>query len=132
MPDKPLDTAPKPGYPEPYGMLLATLEKQTASWRHQLETPSPEEIVWQPYENGHSIGALMLHIAEVETYWIETVCLGREMSHEELELYMSAQTDPFKGIWPAPPNHPFDYYLGILARVRAKTLESVKEFGEPT
>ncbi|RYG46725.1 DUF664 domain-containing protein [bacterium] len=126
-----LDTAPMPGYPEPYGTLLATLQKQTRAWRHQLDELRPEEIVWQPYPQGHSIGALMLHMAEVESHWVETVALGREMSAGDRATYLSEETDSFTGVWPTPPSEPFSYYLDILDRVRTQTLESVKAFEDP-
>lgn len=125
------DTVPLPGYREPYGLLLATLQKQSGGWRHQIGVPTPEEIVWQAYPGGHSIGMLMLHLAEVETYWIETVACGREMTPAELALYHCADTDPFTGKWATPPREPAAYYFEILDSVRARTLERVKEFGDP-
>jgi uncharacterized damage-inducible protein DinB len=131
MSQAPLDTAPLPGYPEPYGTLLASLQRQTGAWRQQLGEPTQEEILWQPRPNGHSIGALMLHLAEVETYWIDTVVFGRDLSPEERETYLSAHMDPFTGLWPAPPREPFAYYREILERARAHTLERVHEFGDP-
>ena len=126
-----LDTAPKQGYREPYATLLSALAKQTAAWRGQLELPTPEQIVWQPYPNGHSIGGLLLHVAEVEADWIENVCCGIQLSAEERKLFMSAETDAFEGTWPVPPKEPIEYYFDLLDKVRARTLESVKSFGDP-
>jgi len=125
------DAIPKPGYAEPYATLLTTLERQTAGWRQQLGEPSIDELVWQPYPNGHSIGALLLHLAEVETYWIESVCSGRALTAEDRQTYLSDHMDPFTGQWPAPPREPFAYYSALLDAVRARTLESVKAFGDP-
>jgi uncharacterized damage-inducible protein DinB len=71
-------------------------------------------------------------MAEVETYWIETVACGREMTAEDRELYLSDHMDPFTGQWPTPPREPIGAYFEILDRVRARTLESVKSFGDPT
>ncbi len=127
-----LDLNPVAGYPEPYGTLLATLSRQTSSWQHQLEEPAPEEIVWQPAPGKHSIGGLMLHLAEVETHWIETVCCGREMTEAQRDTFLSAHTDPFEGIWPTPPSEPLSYYYAILNDVRSRTLQRVRYFGDPT
>jgi uncharacterized damage-inducible protein DinB len=122
---------PPPGYQEPYGTLLATLQDGSREWREELGNPDPKHIVWQAVPNGHSIGALLLHIAEVEVYWIEQVCLGREIDPEEAKLYMSDEIDQDNGMWPTPPEKPISYYFDILDRVRARTLESVKDF-EPS
>src|ERR1022692_3103830 len=104
------DIAPRPGYPEPYGTLLATLEDGTREWREELGEPEPELIAWQPYPKGHSIGGVLLHIAEVEAYWVEEFCLGREIDPEEAKLHMSAEIDQYAGSWPSPPAQSISYY----------------------
>jgi len=123
--------APLQGYPEPYGTLLATLEDSSREWRGELWNPDQKSIIWQAVPQGHSVGAVLLHIAEVEAYWIEEVCLGRALDPEESILYMSAEIDQDAGIWPVPPEKPIEYYYDLLDKVRARTLESVKSFGAP-
>ena len=125
------DVAPLPGYSEDYGLLLATLLDSTREWRDELGEPGVDTIVWQPCSGGYSIGGQLLHIAEVELYWIESFCLGRELDPEEMKLLMSDQIDQHRGIWPVPPAEPIAYYYGLLDNVRTRTLESVKEF-EPS
>jgi len=125
------DIAPLPGYPEPYGTLLATLQDGSREWRDELGEPDPESIVWQPYPKSHSIGGVLLHIAEVEAYWIEEFSLGRTIDPEEAKLYMSAEIDQYAGSWPTPPKEPIGYYFEILEKVRTRTLESVKSFAPP-
>ena len=130
--DKPLfDITPLPGYPEPYGTLLATLQDGTREWRTELTEPTPAEIVWQPYPKSHSIGGVLLHIAEVEAYWIEEFCVGRKIDPEEAKLHMSSEIDQYGGSWPTPPMEPLAYYYDLLDTVRIRTLESVKSFGPP-
>jgi uncharacterized damage-inducible protein DinB len=123
------DLAPLLGYPEEYGTLLATLQDGTREWREELGEPDPKLIIWQAVPKGHSIGGVLLHIAEVEAYWVEEVGLGRTIDPEELKLHMSAEIDQHEGSWPIPPNEPIAYYYDILDKVRARTLESVKAFG---
>ena len=123
-----VDLTPLPGYLEPYGTLLATLQDGSREWREELGHPDPKHIVWQAVPKGHSIGALLLHIAEVETWWIEVVCLGREFDPAEEKLYLSDEIDQYAGSWPIPPEKPISYYFDLLDRVRARTLESVKSF----
>jgi uncharacterized damage-inducible protein DinB len=123
------DIAPFPDYPQEYGTLLATLQDGTREWREELGDPDPKLIAWQAVPNGHSIGGVLLHIAEVEAYWIEEVGLGRTISPEELKLHMSAEIEQYAGCWPTPPAQPISYYYDILDKVRVRTLESVKAFG---
>lgn len=122
---------PVPGYGEPYGTLLATLQDGTREWREELGEPDFKAISWQAVEKGHSIGGVLLHIAEVEAYWVEVVCLGRVLPAEELKLTMSAEIDQYAGTWPTPPEKPIAAYYDILDKVRTRTLESVKAFEAP-
>ena len=123
------DIAALPGYSEPYGMLLSILQDGSREWREELEDPAPELIVWQPYPKSHSIGGILLHIAEVESYWVEECSLGREIDPVEAKLY--AEIDQYGGSWPTPPLEPIGYYFDLLDKVRARTLESVKAFDSP-
>jgi uncharacterized damage-inducible protein DinB len=126
---KPLfDIAPLPGYPDPYGILLATLQEGTRDWKQELGEPDRKLIGWQPFPNGHSIGAVLLHIASVEVFWIEEFCLRRTTSPEEAKRLMTEETDQYKVSWPTPPDEPISYYHNLLDQVRARTLESVKSF----
>jgi uncharacterized damage-inducible protein DinB len=125
------DIAPLPCYPEPYATFLATLQDGTREWRDELGDPDPRLIVWQPYPKSHSIGGVLLHIAEVEAYWFEEFCLGRTISPEESLTYMSSEIDQYGGSWPTPPEEPIAYYYDLLDKVRARTLESFKNFPAP-
>ncbi|HEY3779432.1 MAG TPA: DinB family protein [Fimbriimonadaceae bacterium] len=125
------DIAPLPVYPEPYATLLSTLQDSSREWRDELGEPTPELIVWQPYPKGYSIGGVLLHIAEVEAYWFEEFCLGRTISPEEAQTYMSAEIDQYNGSWPSPPKEPISYYYDLLDKVRARTLETFKNFPGP-
>lgn len=117
---------PLPGYAEPYGTLLATMQDGTREWREELGSPDPKLIVWQPVSKGHSIGGIMLHIAECEAYWIEEIALGNTIDPEEARLHMTAEIDQYNGSSPTPPEEPIEYYYAILDRVRERTLERFK------
>src|SRR4051812_38697674 len=104
------DIAPLPGYPEPFGTLLATLQDGTREWREELGDPDPQLIAWQAVPKGHSIGGVLLHIAECEAYWVENFCLGRAIDPEEAKLHMSDEIDQYGGSWPTPPEKPIAYY----------------------
>ncbi|AIE86124.1 DinB family protein [Fimbriimonas ginsengisoli] len=125
------DACPLDGYPTELGLLLATLQSCTWDWRDELGDVDEDAIVWQARSGGHSIGAVLLHIGEVELYWIEEVVLGREMSEADLQLFMSREIEQYKGQWPSPPRRPLSWYLERLDEVRARTLAAVRDFPAP-
>jgi hypothetical protein len=59
------------------GLLAASLQNATREWRQELGEVDEEAIVWQPVPDMHSIGALILHIVDVEAWWIESVAAGK-------------------------------------------------------
>lgn len=125
------DCKPLRGYPIEYGLMLAMMQDGTREWREELGRIGPDAIVWQPYPCAYSIGGLMLHIADVEIYWLEEFCLGKKMSPEDNKLFMSEETQQYKGLWPTPPRKPLSYYYKILDDVRARTMKAVKAMPPP-
>jgi len=126
------DVEPASGYPLEYGLLVSTLQDGTREWRDQLGEISEEGIVWQPYKNGHNIGGVILHMIDVEAFWIETAALGRERSPDELRELLSEETDQYGFNWVVPPKRPLSYYLDYQDKVRQRTLESIKHFPDPS
>jgi uncharacterized damage-inducible protein DinB len=121
------DVAPLPGYPLEIGLQAAALLNGSHKWLRELGEVDEATLVWQPFENGHSIGALMLHIADVEAWWIETVLAGRELSEEEIRRHLSEDTDQYGVRWPVPPRVPLAEYLDALQNVRSRTLKTLQE-----
>lgn len=128
---KRFDVQPLPGYEPEVGILLASLEDSTREWRDELGDAEEDAIIWQPAPNGHSIGTLLLHIADAESWWIETVASGKERSAEELKLLLSEETNQYAGAWPPAPRMPLESYYEILGRIRSRTLETAKSFTDP-
>lgn len=64
------------------GTLLATWEDGTREWLDNLEEPSSEAMVWQPFPNGPSVGGIMLHMACCDLYWIKNFAWGAELDAE--------------------------------------------------
>ncbi|MGV3616058.1 MAG: DinB family protein [Fimbriimonas sp.] len=125
------DIAPLAGYSPAIGLLAAALQDGTQEWLRQLGEVDEDALTWQPFEGGHSIGALILHIADVEAWWIETVLAGRELSEAEVRRHLSEETDQYAVRWPVPPRMPLTEYLAILSSVRTRTLETLKAVGDP-
>ncbi|MBI1755849.1 MAG: DinB family protein [Fimbriimonas ginsengisoli] len=131
MASKLYDVAPLAGLDPAYGLMGAMLEDGTREWLEEAGRIPAEAIGWQPTPGGHSIGAVMLHIIDVEAYWIEQVSLGRELSPEELRELMSEETKQYQGQWPAPPPKPWSWYVQLQQRYRRRTMESLKSLGDP-
>jgi uncharacterized damage-inducible protein DinB len=125
------DVEPALGYPIEYGLLVSALTDGTSEWREELGAVSDDVVVWQPVQRGHSIGGVILHMIDVEAFWIETAALGRERSGEELNELLSQETDPYSFNWVVPPRKPLAYYLELQDRIRSRTLESIKQFPDP-
>lgn len=106
------------------GLLLAVLDNTTNEWRSELgDDVSLDQIVWQPFPGGHSIGALLLHIADVEAFWLHEVGAGRARTEEQKAALLSRETDQYAVRWPAPPREPLAWYFARLDEVRARTRE---------
>lgn len=125
------DVAPLPGCHPEIGILAASLIDSSREWRDELGQASEDQIVWQARPGGHSIGAELLHIAEVEIWWLHHIVCGRPMDPEESKLLMSEQIMQDEGQWPTPHRLPLEWYLGILDSVRERTLALLPEMGDP-
>lgn len=124
-----VDSAPLPGYPEPYGLLCAILQDGTHEWRGELDPDLPEEaVVWQPHPGAHSIGGVILEIAAVEVFWFERFALGIEPDTEERKLLMADDIDVDAWNWPVPHRKPLSWYFDLHDRIRARTLEAIKSW----
>jgi uncharacterized damage-inducible protein DinB len=126
-----VDVESVPGVDLQVGLLLAVLDDTTSKWRKQLGDVPVEVITWQPFAGGHSIGAVLLHIADVEAHWIHRIGAGQTRSPEELKTLLSEETDQFAVHWPMPPTHPLSWYLAQQDAVRVRTRQFVLELGDP-
>ncbi len=126
-----MDSAPIVNLDPQVGLLMAVLEDGTREWREEIGQISDDAVVWQPFERGHSIGALILHIADVERFWIEQVAGGRQPTPEELAELLSNETDQDAVHWPTPPKLPLSWYFRKHDTVRQRTLKLAETLTEP-
>src|SRR2546421_3343560 len=129
---KSYDVKPLEGLHPELGILLATLDDSSREWRDELGDVPVEAIIWQPFPGGHSIGGVLLHIAECEAYWIQAFAAGHKISPEDQKRYMSEQILQYDVQWPSPPAEPISYYYSILDEVRARTCKTLPEVKEPS
>jgi uncharacterized damage-inducible protein DinB len=125
-----LDLAPLGGKHPECGLLGAMLQDGTREWRDELKGATLDELVWQPFERAHSIGALILHIIDVEAWWMSQVT-GKRRPVGEAKLLLSDEIHQYGGHWPAPPREPLEWYFALHDKVRARTLASVAEIDDP-
>ena len=124
-----IDATPLPGYQEPYGLLCAILQDGTNEWRAELDRNlSDAAVIWQPAPGMHSIGAILLHIIAVEIFWFEKFVLDLPYDAVEMKQLMWDETEVDEWRWPAPHRKPISWYFELHDRVRARTLESIKQW----
>lgn len=125
------DVQPVEGMEPQVGLLMAMLDATTLEWREELGDVSEEAVVWQPFPNGHSIGALILHIADVEAFWLYQVAAGKTRSQEELEELLSEATQQYAVHWPEPPHKPLNWYYAQHDAIRERTRQTAREWSDP-
>ena len=60
------DVVPIEAKNEEIGLLLGLLTAGTQNMRRELGELGEEALIWQPFPNCHSIGALLIHVADPE------------------------------------------------------------------
>ena len=120
------------GADDEIGLLLGLLEAGTQNMRRELGEVDEETLIWQPYPNGHSIGAILIHVAACEAGWLHLVAAGQETPLDMEEQLMGGPSiDQYAGIWPAPPRKPLSWYYAQHDEVRARTIALVRELPDP-
>ena len=126
------DVMPVTGLEVQTGLLLAMLDDGTQKWLENLGDVTNEMLLWQPFPNGHSIGTLILHIADVEAYWLHEIGGGLTRSPEELAVLLSNETQQYEFLWPAPPAQPLSWFLARHEEIRARTRQIVQDWDAST
>lgn len=119
------DVAPLPGNCEELGVLAASLVDSTREWKENLGRVSPQAIAWQIFDDGPSIGGLLLHLIDVEAWWLHEFADGDKLTKTMPSTIYQAGLKVSKPYWPLPPKKPLPYYYSLLDEVRAQTLERV-------
>ncbi|MBI1730555.1 DinB family protein [Candidatus Acetothermia bacterium] len=126
-----LDVKPQPGINIELGLLLAILEENTRDGRDDLKDFPEEAILWQPFPDGHSIGAILLHIACAESRWFEEVVAQRVRDPELVKRLRCEEIDQFSVKWVQPTKRPLSWYYEQQDAIRKRTLEIIHEAADP-
>jgi len=119
------DVLPLEGYHPEIGLLLATLEDSIRTWRYELGPLPVEAMVFQQRDQGHSLGAVMLHMADAEAYWFEQVVGGKSRPRGEHKLLLSRDVHQYGGRWPVPPAMPLEWYFELQDRIHKRAISAL-------
>jgi len=113
------------------GLLMAMLDDVTEEWTEELGPVSDEYVIWQAFPCGHSIGTLILHMADVEAFWLHQVGAGQTRSDEEIERLLSEKTQQYVLQWPTPPLQSLTWFLKQHTIIRNRTRNLVLGINDP-
>ncbi len=105
----------------PSEALIGVLREGTLHSRSGLGHVSDLAVAWQPFAHGHSISAMLLHVADQESLVIEEVILRGERSEVMLELFGSDLSTVERGAWPKPMTESLEWHYAIQDAVRDRT-----------
>ncbi len=115
-----LDFVDSDGARPSLGLLRSLIDDTTRAWREHLGAVPDDAIVWRPVPGSHSIGAVLLHLAESESWWFECLVSGNERTPERIDETDAERTDVWNGRWADPPAMPLARYYERLDRIRAE------------
>jgi uncharacterized damage-inducible protein DinB len=111
--------------------LAAALQDGTREWRKELGVVGRDALRYRSRDDGRSIGALLLHLADCEDYWIQEVAGGRKPDLERRAKFLSEETNQYGGVWPDAPKLSLTEYYAMMDEVRAETLALLPTLGPP-
>jgi uncharacterized damage-inducible protein DinB len=104
-------------------VYMKMLEQSTSEWRGMLGTDvTPAQLVHQAYPGAHSIGAVLLHMADSEAIWTMEVLAGGSVPESLKKELLADETDVWNGKWPTVLEEPLEYFYEKQDRVREHTL----------
>jgi uncharacterized damage-inducible protein DinB len=96
---------------------FAQMEELRSAVKEYVRDLTPEQLFWQPYEGGNSIGTLLLHLAGTEAYWVRERIGGEKLTREEWAEYGMEDYPKLK----SPEGKDVSFYFGKLDAMRERT-----------
>ncbi|CAM4017278.1 DinB family protein [Saccharibacillus endophyticus] len=126
MNEQRLEIKALPGYPEEIGRQLWMMEDIRRDLLQKLEGLTQDELDAAEDGDVTTVGALLYHIADVETSWLHFDMLLRKKLDPELEPWFTAPTRNERGeVW-CPQGESLERHLERLAVVRRDFLEKFR------
>lgn len=117
---------PVPDFPKEIGFYLSGMDEVRGQLRKAVADLSDEEISAKVLPSVHSIGQLILHIAEAEWWWIQCIVAERELDEEEARE--KAHWDVLLDEDFASKNYSARFCIGEIDKISRWTRESLKKF----
>ena len=108
------------------GRWLAAMEDARRDTLRELERVTPDMVDWQPDQPLNSIGALLYHIALIETSWLLEDILEGEPGPESLQALFPFDDRDADGRLIQVAGEPLDIHLHRLAATRDYLLERLR------
>jgi uncharacterized damage-inducible protein DinB len=115
---------PVPNFSREIGLFLASLEDIRDSWRDAVKDLTKTEMAAKILPEVQPIGAIIIHIAEAEYFWIQQIVSGLELTDEIKNLMHHDLW--FKDF--AAEDLDVNYCLEVIEKIHQMTRESLAEF----
>jgi uncharacterized damage-inducible protein DinB len=110
-----------PGFTPQIGRLVSMMNYARFTTISDVHGLGVEVLDYLHDQQSNSIGALLMHIVAVETWYQADTFLGRDLNAEEMSEW-GAALDLGEEARREIRGHDLDYYVSRLEQVRAKTL----------
>ena len=115
-----------PGFTPQIGRLVSMMRYVRHTTLAEVEGLGVEQLDDLHDRESNSIGALLSHIASVETWYQAATFLGRDLDAQEMEVW-GAALDLGERARREIRGHGLAHYVDMLVRVRAKTLHELAQ-----
>ncbi|MBX7172845.1 MAG: DinB family protein [Pyrinomonadaceae bacterium] len=115
---------PVPNFSPEIGLFLASLYKIREAWKVAVKDLSKTELAAKILPDVQPIGTIIIHIAEVEYFWIQQIVEGKELTAEIVNLL-------HHDLWFrdfAAEDLDIDYCLEVVEKIHQMTLETLAKF----
>ena len=119
--------ADRPGYSPRIGRLVAMMDYARHTTLGEVQGLTVEQLDHLHDGQSNSIGALLHHIAAVERFYHQTLGIEQQPGSAEEERDWEAAGDLGDSGRQRMRGRPLSHYLDILASVRSRTLEAMRQ-----
>lgn len=118
---------PVAGLSREIGFLIAGLQEVRAQTIAVVADMKPDELSRRILPGFHQIGGLVLHLAETEFWWIQSVFAGREATEEERKRFHLEDTTETDFTLKRYDSNDCIRILNMAHRLSIKTLSGVRD-----
>ncbi len=110
------------------GLIYAMLEQNRRLVKDKARKLQPAHLLWRPDKKTNTVGTLLLHIAEAESWWMQEVIDGKPLTKKQkkefrYDLYGGENTKQIG-------KTSLDYLFGKMNQVRRKTRRTLQKLSD--